>query len=1451
MALLLNNLGSYPTIEAVWADHPEGGRAGDYVTVGSSTYYWDKYSRCWVQSDLTPSGSGGSQVVGGDLTVEGNLGVGGDAVINGRLIVNGVEIKPGAGGDGEGGGAGQLVFKSIVFKRSASRPATPTDGAFGNPVPSGGWYDGVPQGTDPIWMSSRYFTNDNERPAGISNDNWNVWSTPALMSDAEDFDVEFSNAPTSSVPANPPENESDRAAAGWFDPVRDPSANWSEMKWMATRNKYLNDSGTPVWTAWKIMLIKGEDGAPGTPGSNGDGVRSVYALANVGVTPTITSQGYPPTGNVTWRTSVGTLVLTSGKVLWMSEKKCTGGVWGNWSSPIRLSGFNGSDGNPGTPGDPGADGADIEFIYKRSNSLPGVNDLAPESVNEDDDVPDGWEDNPSGVDSEHKYEWMCQRTKPAGINQAWGEWVGPFVWSAYGDKGMDGDGVEYIYRNDLSNVNATIANPSYSYRKPSESNPAATQNVLIDNYRGGVYLDNGVWYPEGWDDHNGEWTFLGWTGGSYINGEWIPTGWHDDPQGVDATHKNEYVSTRKRHDGVWGNWSAPALWATYSAEHIVSIDSDGYWCIDGVRVVVNGEYVRAEGKDGTGVEIKGSVDYLTAAQASANVESISNATSLEGLSLSGLSTGDCYIVNFVDYDSTNQVWVTKGHIYFYNGGTSSTFTDNWKDLGQFRGEPGQSQYMHLAWATNVVYNNGTPTVTGFSLTNTTGDYNWMGILVDDKPNDSSDPTEYDWNYIKGVDGYSQEFVYIRTSQNTNPGLSTGYTDSNNHTNADAEFLPRATDSHAEKKASASNQREYNDDPKGVESSWPFEWMATRKRNHDGNWGNWSTPALWAMWANDGKGIESVQDYYMLSMKSKGVTLQNTSDADWGTEYLEPTAELPYLWHYTYYEYSDGSEYTSPCEVISTYNSRAGENLLNDTDFFGLDAMASWDHKGDIGGTVPEPENYTVEVVSGLGGINAFSVTYQGSTEDGYIEYLSQVIFSDTIKKIMPATWYTLSFWQKGVIDTDGNTLSSSKPFRLDISGLSDIIDTTAGVKMYKDGIESASGTTVNFTHDGGGDWVFHTFTFKTKAELTGTLKFRLLMYTRLTNDTMQVCMPKLEVGRMATPYNLTYQNNDAVMRTGVWAPGMAYMQGAPGEPFYDIVCFGASWYRCKRSHTSASQLTPSNSTYWEVAVGFNFIATQLFLAEQATINNLIADHIQTDQRGQPRVEMYGAVAQFFGTLSTPSIEMMVDADGVAYLRFYDKDGNVLYDLGPRGISWLQSTVIPARFARTDEKFVKMSNDAPDMSESTTGQEYLYQFNAQRRNGVVEGDSTYTNNSAAIAAAADGRYFKSQSVVSSGAFNSANLADGLYRSVLSEIIEFSNPEKAGDIEGMQSELMGSFNLTQEQIEEFDWSIDEQAAIPVLAESIYMQDYVLFNDGIMTHVRVFWQAAGTANEVIITI
>jgi len=51
-----------------------------------------------------------------------------------------------------------------------------------------------------------------------------------------------------------------------------------------------------------------------------------------------------------------------------------------------------------------------------------------------------------------------------------------------------------------------------------------------------------------------------------------------------------------------------------------------------------------------------------------------------------------------------------------------------------------------------------------------------------------------------------------------------------------------------------------------------------------------------------------------------------------------------------------------------------------------------------------------------------------------------------------------------------------------------------------------------------------------------------------------------------------------------------------------------------------------------------------------------------------KVLIADGLMQFFGTLGFANIELGVDDDGCAVLKFYDKNGTFMYDLGPNGLS---------------------------------------------------------------------------------------------------------------------------------------------------------------------------------------
>lgn len=237
-------------------------------------------------------------------------------------------------------------------------------------------------------------------------------------------------------------------------------------------------------------------GANGKNGVNGSTFYFIYtAASSTPSTPTFTD----PTSLIGQRVwSLNPPAPTSGKFVYMSQAMLNArtNTFGKWSTPIRITGLNGEN---------GADGTDIEFIYLRNT---GDTPSKPASENKDDYVPSGWTDSPSGITATYQYEWVCVRTKPSGSG-TWSAYSTPVIWAKWGDKGTDGDGMEYIFQ-----------------RTEVETAPSTPLTFSP-------------------------------------NAGFVPSGWTDEPSGVSADYPFEWVSMRKKTNGVWGGFSEPTLWNNY------------------------------------------------------------------------------------------------------------------------------------------------------------------------------------------------------------------------------------------------------------------------------------------------------------------------------------------------------------------------------------------------------------------------------------------------------------------------------------------------------------------------------------------------------------------------------------------------------------------------------------------------------------------------------------------------------------------------------------------------------------------------------------------------------------------------------------------------------------------------------------------------------------------------
>lgn len=101
----------------------------------------------------------------------------------------------------------------------------------------------------------------------------------------------------------------------------------------------------------------------------------------------------------------------------------------------------------------------------------------------------------------------------------------------------------------------------------------------------------------------------------------------------------------------------------------------------------------------------------------------------------------------------------------------------------------------------------------------------------------SDPTIWSKWGVNGKDGDRVEYIYQRTKLPASPQEIT-----DNNPDQD-EYIPQ----------SAPGEQPWFDDPKGVTQELQYEWVSKRKYKGDTHkWGNFSSPALWAKWGDDGQ-----------------------------------------------------------------------------------------------------------------------------------------------------------------------------------------------------------------------------------------------------------------------------------------------------------------------------------------------------------------------------------------------------------------------------------------------------------------------------------------------------------------------------------------------------------------------------------------------------------------------
>ena len=161
------------------------------------------------------------------------------------------------------------------------------------------------------------------------------------------------------------------------------------------------------------------------------------------------------------------------------------------------------------------------------------------------------------------------------------------------------------------------------------------------------------------------------------------------------------------------------------------------------------------------------------------------------------------------------------------------------------------------------------------------------------------------------------------------------------------------------------------------------------------------------------------------------------------------------------------------------------NLLDGTDFKNF---------------TPKTEKY-LTIVKKDGGVNNkpyISASYSNPEPNSFADILSWRLDKERLK---PSTTYTFSFYARG----KGIVKTFVHPSLVDTSSDNSYVDGKP-TKLYGNGEYSWTLTD---------EWVRHTYTFTTKSSIT---EDQYILFRLPTGSSVDICLPKLEEGPIATPW---------------------------------------------------------------------------------------------------------------------------------------------------------------------------------------------------------------------------------------------------------------------------------------------------------------------------------------------
>ena len=660
--------------------------------------------------------------------------------------------------------------------------------------------------------------------------------------------------------------------------------------------------------------------------------------------------------------------------------------------------------------------------------------------------------------------------------------------------------------------------------------------------------------------------------------DYIPSGWHDDPIGVSESLPFEWISEREKKNGVWGNFSTPALWAKYG------FDGKGVKYVDVLYAIStsnttapttgwqtdapaweNGKYIWSKTVTTySDNSVEETSPVCITGGAGATGKGVKTITEYYYMSTSPTTlTGGSWSTTRPTWENGKYIW-TKSIITYTDNTTSETpgicvtgeKGDSITSLGRWHTglivpklgivTMGGSTFCAKKETTNPPLWT-TTTNDGRRITQTQDGGKTYGYILSGESNTE----EYDLlvqSGKDGSDGTDYERVFIHTTEENRPSTpATSQTD---------DYIPSG----------------WHDDPIGVSESLPFEWISEREKKN-GVWGNFSTPALWAKYGFDGKGVKYVDVLYAISTS-------NTTAPTTGWQTDAPAWENgKYIWSKTVTTYSDNSvEETSPV-CITGGAGATGKGVKTITEYYYMSTSPTTLTGGSWSTTRPTWENGKYIWTKSI-------ITYTDNTTSETPGICVTGEKGDSITSL--GRWYTgLIVPKQGVVNMGGSSYIAKKE--------------TTNPPLWT--VTTSSGQRIKQTQDGG-----KTYGYILSGEMNSA-EYDLLASKGEDGKPGADGKP----GTDGKPGEKGEQGiQGCIIRHSEWAVGVTYRNDealTSGTRYLDIAMIknlatidGWDVYRCKTTHTSSESNKPGNTTYWEKLSNVGPIFTSLIIAKNGSIN---------------------------------------------------------------------------------------------------------------------------------------------------------------------------------------------------------------------------------------------------------